>query len=86
MEKRKMDYKEIETKVRSEIEALAACEITDPDTDIFKSGILDSLNILNIIIFIENKFSLKINPFDINLDTLGSVTRICEFIQTKRAS
>jgi acyl carrier protein len=86
MEKRKMDYKEIETIVRNEIEALAACEIKDPDAEIFKSGILDSLNILNIIIFIENEFSLKINPFDINLDTLGSIARICEFIQSKRGS
>lgn len=81
-----MDFSEIEIKVRSEIEALAACEISDPDAEIFKLGLLDSLNILNIIIFIENEFSLKINPFDINLDTLGSITRICDFIETKRAA
>ena len=81
-----MNYSEIEAKVRAEIEALAACEISDPDAEIFKSGLLDSLNILNIIIFIENEFSLKINPFDINLDTLGSINRICDFIETKRAA
>ena len=81
-----MDYSEIETKVRSEIEALAACEISDPDTEIFKTGLLDSLNILNIIVFIENEFSLKINPFDINLDTLGSINRICDYIKVKRAA
>lgn len=81
-----MNFSEIEIKVRSEIEALAACKISDPDAEIFKLGLLDSLNILNIIIFIENEFSLKINPFDINLDTLGSITRICNFIETKRAA
>lgn len=81
-----MNCSKIETKVRSEIEALAACKISDPDVEIFKSGLLDSLNILNIIIFIENEFSLKINPFDINLDTLGSITRICDYIETKRAA
>jgi acyl carrier protein len=81
-----MNCSEIETKVRSEIEALAACEIGDPNAEIFKSGLLDSLNILNIIIFIENEFSLKINPFDINLDTLGSITRICDYIEAKRAA
>lgn len=81
-----MNYAEIETKVRSEIEALAACEISDPDAEIFKSGLLDSLNILNIIIFIENEFSLTINPFDINLDTLGSINRICDYIEAKRAA
>jgi len=80
-----MDYTEIETKVKAEIEALAACEISDLDAEIFKSGLLDSLNILHIIVFIENAFSLKINPFDINLDTLGSVNRICDYIKVKKA-
>jgi methoxymalonate biosynthesis acyl carrier protein len=75
---------EIKTKVKSEIEALAACEISDLDAEIFTSGLLDSLNILNIIVFIEKEFSLKINPFDINLDTLGSINRICEYIMSKK--
>lgn len=81
-----MNSSDIQTKVRAEIEALAGSDISDPDAEIFKSGLLDSLNILNIIIFLENEFSLKINPFDINLDTLGSITRICEYIESKRAA
>lgn len=81
-----MNTSDIQTKVRSEIEALAGSEISDPDAEIFTSGLLDSLNILNIIIFLENEFELKINPFDINLDTLGSITRICEYIESKRAA
>jgi D-alanine--poly(phosphoribitol) ligase subunit 2 len=79
-----MNNKDIQTKVRSEIEALAGSDIKDPDAEIFTSGLLDSLNILNIIIFIENEFGLKINPFDINLDTLGSINRICEYIDSRR--
>ncbi len=81
-----MNSHSIQTKVRSEIEALAGSKISDPDAEIFKSGLLDSLNILNIIIFLENEFSLKINPFDINLDTLGSINRICEYIESKRVA
>jgi acyl carrier protein len=78
-----MDRSLIEKRVREEVEALAACEIADFDTEIFKSGLLDSLNILTIIVFIENEFGFKINPFDINLDTLGTINRICEFVVNK---
>ena len=81
-----MDSMEMMNKVKTEIEALAGCEIDDTDAEIFKSGLLDSLNILHIIVFIENEFDLKINPFDINLDTLGSINRICDYIQSKKAA
>ncbi len=81
-----MDSMEMINKVKTEIEALAGCEIDDADAEIFKSGLLDSLNILHIIVFIENEFDLKINPFNINLDTLGSINRICDYIQSKKAA
>jgi D-alanine--poly(phosphoribitol) ligase subunit 2 len=81
-----MNFTDIETKVSTEIEALAACKISDLDAEIFKSGLLDSLNILNIIVFIENEFGFKINPFDINLETLGSINRICDFIRSKKTA
>jgi acyl carrier protein len=81
-----MEQAEIQTKVKAEIEALAGCEIADPTIKIFKSGVLDSLNILNIIVFIENEFGIKIDPFDISLDSLGSIESICSYIVAKGTS
>ena len=78
-----MDREQIYRKVKREVEALAAIEINDPDMLIFRSGVLDSLNVLNIITFVENEFQLKVNPFDVNLDILGSIRLICDFIETK---
>jgi acyl carrier protein len=78
-----MEREEIFSKVKSEVEALASCAIQNPDDEIFKSGILDSLNILNIILFMETEFSLKIRAFDVNLNTLGSLNKICDFIHSK---
>lgn len=78
-----MDREQIYVKVKAEVEALAALEIVDPDILIFKSGVLDSLNVLHIIIFIESTFGVKINPFDVNLDILGSINLICDYVETK---
>ena len=71
-------------KVKNEVEAMASRSIDDPDTEIFTSGILDSLNILNILTFLESEFQLQINPFDINLDTMGTINNICDYIISKK--
>ena len=78
-----MERTAVFARVQSEVEALAGQIIEDPDTEIFKSGLLDSLNVLNIITFMEDEFSLKIDPFDLNLDTLGTINRVCDYVMMK---
>ena len=79
-----MDKEVVLQKVKNELEAMASCKIGDPDAQIFTSGILDSLNILNILSFIESEFQLQVNPFDINLDTMGTINKICDYIINKK--
>jgi len=70
-------------KVKNELQALSGYEINDPDQGIFTSGILNSLNMLNLILFLESEFDLQINPFDVNLQMLGTLNRICDFVETR---
>lgn len=77
---------EIKQIVRAEVETLAGSAVEGDDQSIFKDGYLDSLNILHIITFIEAQFSIPIDPFSINLDTLGSINRAAEYIQSKLGS
>lgn len=74
---------EIRNIVRAEVEALAGAVVEDDDQEIFKSGYLDSLNILHIIVFIESRFSIAIDPFSINLETLGSINKAVQYIESK---
>lgn len=74
---------EIEKQVVLELEKLCGKKIEDYDLEIFKSGILDSLNSLHIILFMEKTYKININPFDISIDALGSVNKICNFIESK---
>lgn len=78
-----LDNEKILGKVKREVEALAGNEIEDADLEIFGSGILDSLNVLHIITYIESEFGISINPFDITLDTLGSLNKICNYVSNK---
>ncbi len=69
--------------IRKEVETLAGRAVEGDDEEFFKNGILDSLNILHIIIFIESKFKISIDPFSINLDSLGTINRVADYIESK---
>lgn len=78
-----MNKDDILEKIKGEIEALASKTVESPDEEIFKSGFLDSLNVLNIIVFIEETFDIKINTFEVTLDTLGTLNRITDYVHGK---
>jgi len=68
--------------IKNELEALSGKEIDDLDKDIFfKSQFLDSLNLLNLIVFLEQKFKIKIDPFFIDRESVSSINKIVTFIE-----
>lgn len=75
------EFTKIAARVLSEINTLTSRPVTDNDEEIFVSGILDSLNVLHVIIFMEAAYGITVNPFEINLETLGSVNRIARYIE-----
>jgi acyl carrier protein len=48
------------------------------DTKLIESGILDSLSILKLVAFLEERFDVKVAPEDIvqeNFETIGAISR-----------
>ena len=54
-----------------------------PLDDLFKSGILDSLTIVQLIVSIEKKFQIKISSKDINFESFSTINNIEELVQKK---
>ena len=55
-------------------------------TKLIESGILDSLSVLNLVVFLEDKFGIKIAPEDIvqeNFETVGAIRRYLDTKQGK---
>lgn len=50
------------------------------DTPLFSSGALDSFNMIELIVFVEQQNNIKIKPMDVNLDNLDSVRKITQLI------
>jgi acyl carrier protein len=76
-----INREKILTEITNEVTQLVGKDLPSPDTAIFADGYLDSLNVLHLIIFIESQYKIKIDPFSINLDVLGSINKIVDFVE-----
>lgn len=54
-----------------------------PDTLLFSSGLIDSFNMINLIMFIEETCQTKVKPPEITLDNLDSIDRILSFLKKR---
>jgi len=69
-----MNNEEISNQIRSFlIEELGISPSTSNEDSLFSGGILDSLDILSIITFFENKLSVKFSPFEVGLEQLDTI-------------
>lgn len=55
------------------------------DTDLFTSGIMDSLTFVNLLMCIERKFGLSVKLESLELENFQSITRIAQFISRSGA-
>jgi acyl carrier protein len=77
----------IEESVRAFIakEILFADKYAYPDTASFlDEGIVDSMNVLQIVMFIEKQFGIKVEDEEVVPDNFDSIARLAAYVQTKQ--
>lgn len=55
----------------------------DKDLDLFESGLLDSLGIIEVLLKIEEIFGLKLQPTDLERKDMSTVNNLVAFLKTK---
>ena len=55
------------------------------ETPLFSSGLIDSFSLATLILAVEDKARVKLEPLDITLDNLDSIERILRFVATKKS-
>jgi len=55
-------------------------EVPSPDTELLETGLLDSLQLVELILQIETQFDFRIRIEDIELDDLRTLTRISRLL------
>ena len=54
-------------------------EAIEADTSLFSSGMLDSVAMLNLIMFVEQQSSMEVRAEDVTLENFDTPARILEF-------
>ena len=57
----------------------------DDSTSFLEEGIIDSTGVLELILFVEETFGIKVSDEDITPENFDSVARLTGYIQTKVA-
>ena len=58
-------------------------EVPSPDTDLLETGILDSLQFVELLLQLEQRFGFRIRIDDIDLDDLRTLARIARLVAAK---
>lgn len=54
------------------------------DASLLDEGIVDSMNVLELVNFVEDQFGIKVSDHEIVPDNFDSVRRLATFIERKR--
>lgn len=54
------------------------------DTSLLETGILDSLSLLKLLLFIEERFHIMIDEFEVLPENFNTVHDICAFIRSQQ--
>ncbi len=57
-----------------------------PDTSFLESGIIDSTGVLELIMFLESTYGIKITPEEMVPENLDSLNRVAGFLTRKVAN
>ena len=53
------------------------------DTSLLESGILDSLSLLRLVVFLEERFGITVGDAELLPENFASVTAICSYIRAR---
>jgi methoxymalonate biosynthesis acyl carrier protein len=53
------------------------------DEDIFLSGFVNSLFAMQLVMFIEKDFSIKIDNKDMDIENFRTINKICDLVERK---
>jgi acyl carrier protein len=56
-----------------------------PDAPLISSGLIDSFHLVDLAMFIEEKFNVRIDDSELNADTFDTLDQLVQLIQQRQA-
>lgn len=77
-----MDYKELAIEIMEDIAETDEIK-ENMDLDLFDAGLIDSLSTISIILLIEEKLGLTLQPTDFEREDIATVNNFIEFLKNR---
>jgi D-alanine--poly(phosphoribitol) ligase subunit 2 len=58
-------------------------EVPSTDTDLFETGVLDSMAFVELLFRVEQQFGVRVSLEDLEIDRFRSIDRIAEFVASR---
>jgi acyl carrier protein len=81
----KPDLQSIKKEIKIFISSLNNCDVTlvRDETQIFDEGLLESVGLIELVVFIEENFAITVNDTDLFKENFESVNKIADLINRK---
>lgn len=56
-----------------------------PDESLISSGLIDSFSLMDLALFVEDTFSVRIEDTELNADTFDNLTQLSALIESRKA-
>ena len=53
------------------------------DASFLESGVIDSLGVMELVMFVQTRFSIQVNPLDVTPENFDSIARLTTYIQAR---
>ena len=57
----------------------------DPSEPLLSSGLIDSFSLMDVALFVEDNFGVRIEDTELNADTFDNLTQLASLIESRRA-
>jgi acyl carrier protein len=74
----------VKQRIREFIERYVRHRGFDDDVDIFALGFVNSMFAMQLVLFVENDFGIKVEDEDLEIDNFKSVNAIANLVERKR--
>ena len=57
----------------------------DPSEPLLSSGLIDSFSLMDVALFVEDNFGVRIEDTELNADTFDNLTQLASLIESRKA-
>ena len=57
----------------------------DPNESLISSGLIDSFSLMDVALFVEDNFGVRIEDTELNADTFDNLTQLASLIESRHA-